>query len=96
MTRYGPTSEQFMQKHYGPSGYVNLKEKNMYPQFEVHMLNETGKGKAIQIAGDFSALLGGLSLICPEGREMAIVKTKLEEACFFSKKAMSMQKENQF
>jgi hypothetical protein len=67
----------------------------MFPIFEVHMLNESGKGKAVQIAGDFSALLGGLQLICPEGRELAIVKTKLEEACFFAKKAMANVPENQ-
>jgi hypothetical protein len=67
----------------------------MYPAFEVHMLNESGKGKALQIAGDFSALLGSLALICPEGREMSIVKTKLEEACFFAKKAMANVPENQ-
>lgn len=29
------------------------------------------------------------------GREFAIVMTKLEEACFFAKKAMALQPENQ-
>lgn len=67
----------------------------MYPLFEVHMLNETGKGKAVQIAGSFSGLLGELELICKEGRELSIVKTKMEEACFYAKKAMASVPENQ-
>jgi hypothetical protein len=67
----------------------------MYPLFEVHMLNEVGKGKASQIAGSFSGLLGELELICPQGRELAIVKTKMEEACFYAKKAMANAPENQ-
>ncbi len=67
----------------------------MHPMFEVHILNETGKAKAVQIAEYFNSLLGGLSTICPEGRELAIVKTKLEEACFFAKKATANVKENQ-
>jgi hypothetical protein len=67
----------------------------MYPLFEVHKLNETGMQKAQQIAGSFSGLLGELELICGQGREIAIVKTKLEEACFFAKKAMASVPENQ-
>lgn len=67
----------------------------MYPLFEVHILNESGKQKAQQIAGSFSGLLGELELICGQGREIAIVKTKLEEACFFAKKAMATVPENQ-
>jgi hypothetical protein len=66
----------------------------MFDQFEVHKLNETGMGKAIHIAGDFSSLLGSLMTVCPDGREMSIVKTKLEEACFFAKKAMAKSPEN--
>lgn len=57
--------------------------------FQVHMLNDIGKQKAREIAEDFDHLLGELKEVCPEGREMAIVRTKLEEACFFAKKAMA-------
>jgi hypothetical protein len=53
------------------------------------MLNARGKELAEQIASDFDHLLGELEQVCPDGREMALVRTKLEEACFFAKKAMA-------
>jgi hypothetical protein len=58
------------------------------------MLNESGKVKARLIAEAFDTCLDHLKHICSEGRELSIVKTKLEEACFFAKKAMACQKEN--
>ena len=63
--------------------------------FQVHMLNDSGKDKARIIAIQFDNLLRDLSLVCPAGREMSIVRTKLEEAAFFAKKAMASQPENQ-
>lgn len=63
--------------------------------FEVHLLNNQGIRKAAAIAMAFDDLLSELSLHCPESREFSIVKTKLEEAAFFAKKAMSVQAENQ-
>lgn len=99
MSRYGPASEQFMRKHYGPLGYVNLKENKMDPLFKVHMLNDTGKQKAGVIACKFFELLEGLKGLCGDdfakSREFSIVKTKLEEACFFAKKAMANVSDNQ-
>lgn len=67
----------------------------MNKQFEVHMLNEASKTKSVFIAGVFDKLLDALKFVCPEGRELAIVRTKLEEACFFAKKAMAVQEANQ-
>lgn len=70
----------------------------MRKEFEVHMLNETGKGKARSIATAFSELLEKVEATCmgaSGGRELAIVRTKLEEACFFAKKAMAGNVENQ-
>lgn len=74
----------------------------MNKEFGVHMLNEDGKAKAKAIAEAFDLLLETLCpadvrlpAICPPGRELAIVKTKLEEACFFAKKAMAMVSQNQ-
>ncbi len=61
----------------------------MNREFEVHMLNATGKAKAMMIAEAFDDCLERLKVVCPAGRELALVKTKLEEACFFAKKAMA-------
>jgi len=69
----------------------------MDPLFEVHILNEQGKANAKDIATKFDNLLLDLEKVCadPPGREWSIVKTKLEEACFFAKKAMANKKLNQ-
>lgn len=67
-----------------------------HQEFAVHMLNDEGKQKAEKIADAFGTLLDSLYEMCgSQGREMAIVRTKLEEASFFAKKAMATQKENQ-
>lgn len=68
----------------------------MRKEFEVHMLNEEGKVKARRIANTFNGALAELEDCCGvEGREMSIVRTKLEEACFFAKKAMASSPDNQ-
>lgn len=67
----------------------------MHPEFEVHMLNETGKARARAIALAFDQLLTNLEAAGVDGREGAIVRTKLEEAAFFAKKSMAKKKENQ-
>lgn len=64
--------------------------------FEFHRLNAVGQRKAVNIANIFQAALESLELENgKDGREMAIVRTKLEEACFFAKKAMAVQPSNQ-
>lgn len=63
--------------------------------FKFHKLNIQGQDNAKRIARDFEVLLANISECIGEGRELSIVKTKLEEACFFAKKGMAMQKENQ-
>lgn len=66
------------------------------PEFDVHMLNADGKGRAHDIAKQFSVCLNHLeAIIGADGREMAIVRTKLQEACFFAKRAMAVKAENQ-
>jgi len=67
----------------------------MNKEFAVHMLNEGGKAKATAIANAFDECLTTLLAILPEpSREMSIARTKLEEACFFAKKAMASKPEN--
>ena len=65
------------------------------PLFQVHKLNEDGLILAGTIAISFGHLLSDLIHMCPEGREFSIVKSKLEEACFYSKKAMASNPDNQ-
>lgn len=65
------------------------------PLFQVHKLNEEGMKNANLIAESFDGLVLYLSKLCPESREFSIVKTKLEEAAFFAKKAMANLVTNQ-
>lgn len=67
----------------------------MSKEFEVHMLNDKGQSYAREMATRFSELLDWCKAIGEPGRELAIVATKLEEACFFAKKSMAIKKENQ-
>lgn len=61
----------------------------MNKEFAVHMLNGHGQDNALYIAQVFDEALNKLKSVCPESREFSIAKTKLEEACFFAKKAMA-------
>ena len=66
--------------------------------FEVHKLNEVGLKKAAMIAECFNELvwkLGEMGDGSTKTREFAITRSKLEEACFYAKKAMALQRENQ-
>lgn len=64
----------------------------MNQEFQVHMLTEEGKAKATLIAKAFDDCLETLKVLCPtQNREFSIVKTKLEEASFFAKKAMAKE-----
>lgn len=65
------------------------------PLFQFHKLNASGIVKANAVGLSFADLLEKLESICPQGREFAIVKTKLEEACFFAKKSVATQPDNQ-
>lgn len=66
------------------------------PLFQFHKLNEQGIARAEIIAETFSVCLYQLAKQCPTNtREFSIVKTKLEEACFFAKKSMANESGNQ-
>jgi hypothetical protein len=66
-----------------------------HPEFEVHILNELGIARARSLAGVFDRALTDILDLVPPGRELSIVKTKLEEACFFGKKGLAKNPENQ-
>ena len=55
----------------------------MNKEFKVHRLNASGITKAQEIAQIFDSTLDAIKGYC-NGREFAIVTTKLEEACFFA------------
>lgn len=65
-------------------------------EFAVHLLNELGIRRARDVAKLFSVFLNNLEAVCgPVGRNMALVRTKLEEASFFAKRALAEDFENQ-
>jgi hypothetical protein len=81
-----------------------------HPEFEVHILNEQGIANAKELANVFNELLTKVIEICERpgtsgsitlprnafnGRYLSLVRTKLEEASFFAKKAMAVLPENQ-
>lgn len=63
--------------------------------FQVHRLNEKGMQKAKKMSEAFDNLYNELCGMCVMGRELAIARSKLEEACFFAKKAMANDSDNQ-
>jgi|LakMenE18May11ns_1017448.scaffolds.fasta_scaffold8146305_1 hypothetical protein len=64
-------------------------EKLIRQEFQTFKLNPAGIQSATKIAEEFSVLLGKLEQMIPDGRELSIVKTKLEEAAFFAKRGMA-------
>jgi hypothetical protein len=67
----------------------------MSDEFKVHLLNEYGLAKAADVAHVFSEALRFLDALIPQGRERALVVTKMQEACFFAKRAVALQPDNQ-
>ena len=66
----------------------------MNSEFQTYQLNEKGKKSAIEIAKAFDELLNKLLKMNSRSREMELVSLKLEEACFFAKKAMAAEPSN--
>lgn len=81
-----------------------MSSPQINPLFDFHKLNLSGQRKALRIAELFhnfiqdvhTTAFDGADTTQPnyEGREWAIVKTKLEEACFYAKKTMAIRPEN--
>lgn len=65
------------------------------PEFDVHVLNPAGLARAREIAVVFSEALTKLEALVPPGRERALVVTKLQEAAFFAKRGIAVDKDNQ-
>jgi len=60
-------------------------------EFKVHKLTDVGLENAKALAVHFDALLKNILEITgtDKSREISLVRTKLEEACFFAKKALA-------
>lgn len=92
---YGPTDERTVCRKVVTFMRGEQKETSI---FDVHILNKNGIDKAETIAKIFRGALKDLEFLCDNehaGREMAIVRTKLQEACFFAKRAMALDPVNQ-
>jgi hypothetical protein len=64
--------------------------------FQVNRLNEKGFDAIDCVAGSFDLLLYNLENICDQNcREFSLVKTKLQEACFFAKRAVARNEDYQ-
>ena len=73
----------------------------MAGEFRTHRLNEAGIKKCDAIGEVFENTLAVLQAMCANqykgtgAREMALVATKLQEACFFAKRAVAILPEYQ-
>ena len=65
-------------------------------EFDTYDMSNAGQARAFDIAMVFTEALDAIEkIVGKEGRDMAIVRTKLEEACFFAKRANSRKPESQ-
>jgi len=61
-------------------------------EFIVHRLNQDGMERVARVAVLYSDLLQELEALAGSaGREMSIVRTKLEEAAFFTNRAIALR-----
>lgn len=68
--------------------------EHMHAEFKSHRLTDEGLSRAREIGEEFDRLLGSLLLhwgAIPKAdpRCIAMVRTRLEEACFYAKKAIA-------
>ncbi len=61
-------------------------------EFKVHKLNEDGLLKATYLADEFTTLLAKIEKLVPSGYERKKVVEHLQEACFYAKRGMALQK----
>lgn len=64
--------------------------------FDVVVLNDAGEAAARKLQAIFETTLREVEEVCGgAGRDMAIARTKLQEACMFAHSAMTTRPENQ-
>ncbi len=70
--------------------------KTLRPEFFDHPTNLNGVTKQLDLVSRFSSMLDDLETVCgKDGREMALVRTHLQEAAFWAQKAVTTRAENQ-
>ena len=68
----------------------------MRDEFKVHLLNDRGLKLAADLAESFSDLVAYCEEVCgPPSRERSLGITKLQEACFWFKRAIANEAVNQ-
>jgi len=67
----------------------------MRTAFMSYKLNEEGRRKMGDIEAAFNQLVDTVQFISNPSREHSLMMTKLEEACFYAKKSVAQQSENQ-
>ena len=68
----------------------------MRKEFAFHKLNEDGQKKAVVFAEAYNQLADRLQAKSGEGSpELTLAFRKLEESCFYAKKAMAQQAKHQ-
>lgn len=76
--------------------FMDMTTTTTRSEFKSRRLNEIGEVAAAEVAQAFSDFLDAIEALCgADGREMAIVRTKLQEASFFAKRALVERPENQ-
>ena len=68
----------------------------MADEFKVHLLNDEGIAKATALSKAFDDLLTAVNTHAPmPSRERSLVVTKLQEACFWAKRAIAVDPANE-
>jgi hypothetical protein len=68
---------------------------SLSPEFSSYQLNELGQARCQNISVAFDTLLKVVEAALPESRQLSIIRTKLEEACFYARKGVSLRQEYQ-
>lgn len=71
-------------------------QEEIDPLFHPHTLNAKGAEVVTKIPIAFTKLLAELDDLLPKNcREVQLVRTKLQEACFFANRAAALDPDNQ-